>query len=58
MRADVFADTAFGEIQAGSSYRAIPWKMGVVAKLLCVLPNALFDWALAGRACKRRLGEL
>ena len=53
----MFADKALGEIQAGCSYRVIPWKMGVVTKLLCVLPDALFDWALAGRARKRLLGE-
>ena len=57
MKADVFADKAFGAIQAGHSYRVIPWQMGVVAKLLRLLPNALFDRALAGRARKHRQGE-
>ena len=54
MQPDAFADQAFAAIQAGSSYRVIPWQMGVVAKLLRVLPNALFDKALAGRARKPR----
>ena len=49
-----FADRAFSAIEAGVSYRVIPWQMGVVAKLLRVLPNALFDRLLAGRARKRR----
>jgi hypothetical protein len=31
--------------------------MGVVAKLLRLLPNALFDKALAGRPRKRRQAE-
>ena len=57
MKAEVFADKAFGAIQAGHSYRVIPWQMGVVAKLLRMLPNALFDRALAGRARKHRQGE-
>jgi short-subunit dehydrogenase len=57
MRVDVFADEAFGTIQAGHSYRVIPWQMGVVAKLLRLLPNALFDRVLAGRARKHRQGE-
>jgi hypothetical protein len=35
----------------------IPWQMGVVAKLLRLLPNALFDRVLAGRGRKKRLGE-
>ena len=30
-------------IAAGVSYRVIPWQMGVVAKLMRVLPNALYD---------------
>ena len=57
MKADVFAAKAFATIHAGHSYRVIPWQMGVVAKLLRLLPNALFDKALAGRARKHRQGE-
>jgi short-subunit dehydrogenase len=57
MKADVFADKAFGAIHAGHRYRVIPWQMGLVAKLLRLLPNALFDRALAGRARKHRQGE-
>ena len=57
MPAGVFADKAFAAIQAGHAYRVIPWQMGVVAKLLRLLPNALFDRALAGRARKHRQGE-
>ncbi len=44
----------FETIEAGSSYRVIPWQMGVVAKLLRLLPNAVFDRALVGRARKPR----
>ncbi|MHB1198781.1 MAG: SDR family oxidoreductase [Polaromonas sp.] len=57
MDAGVFADKAFAAIQAGRGYRVIPWQMGVVAKLLRLLPNALFDMALAGRARKQRQGH-
>lgn len=57
MQAGDFADQAFRTIQAGASYRVIPWQMGVVAKLLRLLPNAVFDKALAGRPRKRRQGE-
>lgn len=57
MAADAFADRAFAAIGAGTSYRVIPWQMGVVAKLLRLLPNALFDRALAGRPRKHRRGE-
>ncbi|WP_462386462.1 SDR family oxidoreductase [Acidovorax sp. Q11] len=52
-----FADRAFRAITAGVSYRVIPWQMGVVAKLLRLLPNAVFDKVLAGRPRKRREGE-
>jgi len=52
-----FADRAYRTIVAGVSYRVIPWQMGVVAKLLRLLPNAVFDKVLAGRPRKRRLDE-
>jgi short-subunit dehydrogenase len=52
-----FADRAFDAIAAGASYRVIPWQMGVVAKLLRLLPNAVFDALLAGRPRKHRAGE-
>jgi short-subunit dehydrogenase len=52
-----FANQAFDAISAGSSYRVIPWQMGVVAKLMRLLPNALFDRLLVGRARKHRQGE-
>ena len=57
MQAGDFADRAFRTIQDGVSYRVIPWQMGVVAKLLRLLPNAVFDKALAGRPRKRRVDE-
>ena len=52
-----FADRAFDAIAARTSYRVIPWQMGVVAKLLRLLPNALFDRVLQGRPRKHRAGE-
>jgi short-subunit dehydrogenase len=52
-----FADRAFDAIAARASYRVIPWQMGVVARLLRLLPNALFDRVLAGRPRKHRQGE-
>lgn len=58
MQADCFAARAFKAIAAGASYRVIPWQMGVVAKLLRLLPNALFDQLMAGRPRKRRQSEV
>ena len=57
MKAEDFADQALRAIESGTSYRVIPWQMGVVAKLLRLLPNALFDKTLSGRARKHRQGE-
>lgn len=58
MTPEQFAERAFRAIEAGTSYRVIPWQMGVVAKLLRALPNALFDRVLAGRGRKKRLSEM
>lgn len=52
-----FARQAAQAISQQDSYRVIPWQMGVVAKLLRLLPNALFDKAFAGRPRKRRQGQ-
>jgi len=52
-----FAERAFHAIERGDSYRVIPWQMGVVAKLLRLLPNPLFDRLFAGRGRKRRRGQ-
>ena len=57
MSAQAFAEQARSAIAAGTSYRVIPWQMAVVAKLLRMLPNPIFDRVLAGRARKKRRGE-
>lgn len=54
MEADDFAQQSLVKIETGSSYSVIPWQMGVVAKLLRLMPNALLDKALAGRQRKAR----
>jgi len=57
MQPEAFADKALKAIERGASFRVIPWQMGVVAKLLRLLPNPLFDAVLAGRPRKHRQGE-
>lgn len=52
-----FAERALRAIQSGVSYRVIPWQMGLVAKLLRLLPNAWFDRLFAGRGRKQRRGQ-
>ncbi len=54
MSAEAFAEQAWRAIDAGVSYRVIPWQMGVVARLLRALPDGLFDRLLAGRPRKSR----
>jgi short-subunit dehydrogenase len=39
-------------IDRGASYAVVPWQMGVVARLMRLLPNALFD-RLAARAGRK-----
>jgi short-subunit dehydrogenase len=57
MAPEAFAERAFRAIEAGASHRVIPWQMGIVARLMRVLPDALFDRLAQGRGRKRRLGE-
>jgi short-subunit dehydrogenase len=52
--ADVFAARAFAAIEARRSYVIIPWQMAIVAKLMRLLPNPLYDRLLAGRGRKPR----
>ena len=54
MPVDAFAASALSAIEAGSSYCVLPWQMGIVAKLLRMLPNALLDRALRGQPRKQR----
>lgn len=58
MHPDDFADKAFRAIEAGVSYRVIPWQMGVVAKVLRLLPDRLFDKVFAGRPRKPRTTDV
>lgn len=52
-----FAERAFRSIERGDSYRVIPWQMAIVARLMRLLPNAVFDRAVSGRGRKRRRHE-
>ena len=54
MGADAFAEQALRAVVAGVSYRVIPWPMGLVAWLLRLLPDRVFDRALRGRPRKHR----
>jgi short-subunit dehydrogenase len=54
MPAEEFAAKAMRAIEAGVGYRVIPWQMGLVAKLLRLLPNCLYDVLFANAPRKGR----
>ena len=56
MPADEAARRFARAIERGGSYTVIPWQMGVVAKLLRLLPDPLFDalFSRAGRKPRRQ----
>jgi short-subunit dehydrogenase len=54
MTAAQFAERAFAAIHAGNSYRVIPWQMGLLAQVLRLLPNPLYDKLVANRGRKKR----
>lgn len=58
MPAEKFAKRAITTIAAGTSYRVIPWQMGVVAKILRALPNFVYDYAFSKAPRKSRHLEL
>jgi len=55
--AEQFAERAQRAVEAGASHCVIPWQMAIVAKLMRLLPNPVFDRILAGRPRKRRRGQ-
>lgn len=52
--ADDFARRFARALDAGRDYAVIPWQMGIVAKLLAILPNAVFDAAFSRAGRKPR----
>jgi short-subunit dehydrogenase len=54
MPADKFARQALDAIAAGVGLRVIPWQMGLMARLLRILPNWVYDRAVSGRPRKAR----
>ena len=57
MPADKFARQALDAIGAGVGLRVIPWQMGVLAQVLRILPNWVYDRVLAGRPRKARQSQ-
>lgn len=59
MSADAAAGKIVSAIEKGKSYAVIPWQMAIVARMLRVLPNWLYDrlFANAPRKPRRRNGS-
>ncbi|MDN4037446.1 SDR family oxidoreductase [Massilia sp. YIM B02443] len=57
MPAERFAAQAVDVIARGAGYRVLPWQMGLVAKLLRLLPNVVFDFAFSRAPTKQRKGD-
>ena len=55
LSAEVFAQRAMRAIAAGRAHATIPWQMGLVAKLLHVLPRGIYDRMAARAGRKPRL---
>lgn len=54
---ETFSARAVAAIEAGSSFRVIPWQMGLMARLLRWMPNALYDFAFARAPHKARANK-
>ncbi|TXG76772.1 MAG: SDR family oxidoreductase [Rhodocyclaceae bacterium] len=52
--ADIAARRMARVIDSGRSYAVVPWQMGVVAKLLRMLPNPVFDFLFSRAGRKPR----
>ncbi len=55
--ADTAARRLARVIDAGRSYAVVPWQMAIVAKLLRLLPNPLFDFVFSRAGRKPRLKQ-
>lgn len=55
MPAAAFAERAQQKIARGSSYAVIPWQMGIVSRLMRLIPNALYDRLARNAPRKPRL---
>ena len=54
---DEFAARAVKTIDSDTSYRTIPWQMGLLAKAMRIAPNCLWDKIVANRKQKPRLAD-
>lgn len=54
---DEFAALAVKTIDSDATYRTLPWQMGLLAKIMRIAPNWLWDKIVANRKQKPRMAE-
>ena len=54
---DEFAALAVKTIDSDASYKTLPWQMGLLAKVMRIAPNWLWDRIVANRKQKPRLAD-
>lgn len=57
MDADVFAQKALRAIAAKKRFTIIPWQMGIVARLMRLIPAGVWDWLMKKAPHKARLPD-
>mgnify|MGYP001794025649 CR=1 FL=1 len=57
IKKEKIAEREIEEIGVGNSYKVIPWQMGIVAKLLRLLPNFLYDFIFSKAPHKSRVNK-
>jgi short-subunit dehydrogenase len=55
MDADVFAHKFANAVEAKARFKIIPWQMGVVARLMRLIPPFLWDWVMKNAPQKARM---
>jgi len=55
MDADVFAEKFANAVHHKVRYRVIPWQMGVIAKIMRLVPNWLWDKLMKNSPHKKRI---
>jgi hypothetical protein len=56
LEADDAARRIARAIASGTTFAVVPWQMAIVGRVLKLVPDALLDSMLAGRAAKPRKG--
>ena len=53
--ADVFAEKFADAVEAKVRFKIIPWQMGIIAKIMCLIPPRLWDYLMKNTPHKKRI---